>query len=337
MRAPTWSVALATHNGARHLQAQLDSIATQRLLPSELVVYDDASTDGTPSILATFASTAPFTVRVERGGTPLGPTRAFDRALALCHGTFVALADQDDVWYPNKLERLTSAFDATPRLQLVIHDLAYVDAALRPIGQSKLARMRRFADPEREYVTGMASAVRGPFLASCLPVPEVRGIVHDGWLHWCAEDLAAKAIVREVLASYRRHDTNATGAAPLNAARRVGRMHFLRHYLGAALRGELPEVDTLLAQEQERLAWLERTAAAHVHAERCDDDRVRRRLALRRDAVRAAHERVRTVRWPRWSRPWRIASRALRGDYRHLKGLRGATLDLLTPRRVAPR
>ena len=50
-RMPALSVALATYNGGRHLRAQLDSLATQRVLPLELVVADDGSTDDTLAIL----------------------------------------------------------------------------------------------------------------------------------------------------------------------------------------------------------------------------------------------------------------------------------------------
>ena len=52
------SVALATYNGEKYLPDQLDSLLRQALLPAELVVGDDGSTDRTLDILEDFASKA---------------------------------------------------------------------------------------------------------------------------------------------------------------------------------------------------------------------------------------------------------------------------------------
>lgn len=58
------SVAMATYNGAKYVQEQLDSIRKQRVAPHELVVTDDGSTDDTVTIVEKFAAEAPFPVRV---------------------------------------------------------------------------------------------------------------------------------------------------------------------------------------------------------------------------------------------------------------------------------
>jgi glycosyltransferase involved in cell wall biosynthesis len=63
---------MATYNGERHIKEQLDSLARQSLLPLELVVTDDGSTDATLAIVADFAQTAPFPVRVHRNVGRLG-------------------------------------------------------------------------------------------------------------------------------------------------------------------------------------------------------------------------------------------------------------------------
>jgi glycosyltransferase involved in cell wall biosynthesis len=58
------SVALATFNGERFLEQQLASFANQTLQPTELVVCDDGSTDGTSGIVEQFARDAPFPVQL---------------------------------------------------------------------------------------------------------------------------------------------------------------------------------------------------------------------------------------------------------------------------------
>ena len=91
------SIALATFNGARFLAEQLASIATQTIVPDEIVVGDDGSSDATLDIIADFAATVPYPVHVERNPTRLGFGLNFLRILGRCAGGVIVLADQDDV------------------------------------------------------------------------------------------------------------------------------------------------------------------------------------------------------------------------------------------------
>jgi glycosyltransferase involved in cell wall biosynthesis len=75
------SVALATHDGERWLPELLSSLVDQTRPPDELVVCDDASTDGSREVLDAFAATAPFPVERVDHGRRQGPVRAFERAL----------------------------------------------------------------------------------------------------------------------------------------------------------------------------------------------------------------------------------------------------------------
>src|SRR5713101_1538304 len=103
------SVAMCTYYGARFLQEQLESIAAQTRLPDELVVCDDRSADGSVEIVRNFAKSAPFPVQLEINETNLGAIKNFEKAIGLCEGETIALADQDDIWKPQKLSRLSVA------------------------------------------------------------------------------------------------------------------------------------------------------------------------------------------------------------------------------------
>src|SRR6478609_12105203 len=109
---PTVSVAMATYNGAKFLQAQLDSLAAQTQLPDELVVGDDGSSDDTLAILEAFAASAPFPVRVDRNETRPDYGDNFMRTALRCTGDYIAFCDQDDVWLPEKIERCAAAMTA---------------------------------------------------------------------------------------------------------------------------------------------------------------------------------------------------------------------------------
>src|SRR5437660_962846 len=104
------SVVMCTYNGARYLQAQLDSIARQSTRPDELVVCDDHSTDDTPEIVRRFGSTAAFPVRVHVNEKNLGIHQNFGRAMSLANADVIFLSDQDDVWEPGKIETFLEVF-----------------------------------------------------------------------------------------------------------------------------------------------------------------------------------------------------------------------------------
>ena len=98
---------------------QLADLAAQSVLPAELVVCDDGSTDDTLAILERFAITAPFPVRVHRNSERLGYRANFLKCAGLCRSDLIAFCDQDDRWAPRKIEtmrRLLRRSRSTARL-----------------------------------------------------------------------------------------------------------------------------------------------------------------------------------------------------------------------------
>lgn len=106
------SVVMCTFNGAsRHLREQLDSIFSQTVLPLEIVVQDDCSTDGTMALLAEYAAKAPDGVgfRISQNATRQGINRNFFAVMRQARGELIAVCDQDDIWMPAKLEEQAAA------------------------------------------------------------------------------------------------------------------------------------------------------------------------------------------------------------------------------------
>ena len=103
---PRLSVVMATYDGESYLAEMLDSLAAQDVLPDEMVVRDDASSDGTVRVLEDFATRAPFPVRVIAGDVRLGYARNFVTAAGRATGDLLFFADQDDTWRPEKLARM---------------------------------------------------------------------------------------------------------------------------------------------------------------------------------------------------------------------------------------
>lgn len=231
---PSVSVAMATFNGERHLEEQLDSIARQRVAPCELVVNDDGSTDGTVALVEAFAARSPFPVRLEVNEERLGFADNFLRAAARCEGEAVAFCDQDDVWLPERVGRAAQAL-AAPGIALAVHATRVVDELGRPTGAIFAPLERDQLAPPRStdpwlLVWGMAMTFRSSLarVPSHKRPPSAhpdRALVnHDEWIYLLARATGSIAFIAEPLGLYRQHGHNLAGAP----AR--GPLAFLREY-----------------------------------------------------------------------------------------------------------
>ena len=211
------SVALCTYNGAKFLEEQLGSIARQTVLPWELVVCDDASSDETLAILKTFSLRAPFPVRLTENSRCIGYVRNFEQAMIRCRGDVVVTCDQDDVWLPNRLARILPGF-ADPRVGMVVCDAKIVSEGLSDSGQTLWRRtgFRRIFHKwsvkssdqtrcllEANPVFGVTMAIRRGDVDQAVPIPTCWP--HDNWLSLIAAVTSGITLVDEPLVLYRQH------------------------------------------------------------------------------------------------------------------------------------
>ncbi len=307
--SPRVSVALCTFDGARFLEAQLESLAAQSRLPDELVACDDHSRDGTVAVLEAFARRAPFPVRIFVNDATLGSTRNFEKAIGLCAGDLIATCDQDDVWMPQKIARTLDAFAEDPRRGLVFTDAEVVAEDLSPLGHRLWdavgfgPRLRRLVRADRAFeallrrwiVTGATMTFRAEHRPLVLPVPPAW--VHDAWIAVLVAAVSPLGLVAEPAVRYRQHGAQQLGAA------RASPLEMLRHAR------EVGPDQFALEVERFRLA----------------SDRLRgRREALRDPSIlrlvdgKVAHQELRFAISRNRSRPARIAAslgELLRGGY----------------------
>ncbi|MDQ0895420.1 glycosyltransferase family 2 protein [Agromyces ramosus] len=235
--SPRVSVALCTHNGDRYLAEQMRSIFAQSVAPQEIIVSDDASSDSTVALVEQLRSeAAPIEVRLLRNSAPLGVTANFERAIAAASGDFVALCDQDDVWHPQKLERMLRTFASSPGLLLVHTDARIVDEGGRPSGASLFETLRVSATERarvhagdaisvllrRNIVTGATTVLRRELATRAMPFPGAW--VHDEWLAIVAAATGRIDLLEELLIDYRQHGGNQIGASTLTGRGRIGRL-----------------------------------------------------------------------------------------------------------------
>ncbi|HZT15328.1 MAG TPA: glycosyltransferase family 2 protein [Gaiellaceae bacterium] len=113
---PRVTVLLAVKDGERYVRGAVESVLEQTYGDFELLVVDDASTDATPQILASFSDPR---IRVVRNKRNLGQVPSLNLGLAQARGEYVARLDADDACRPERLARQVEQLDADGRVGLV--------------------------------------------------------------------------------------------------------------------------------------------------------------------------------------------------------------------------
>lgn len=215
----TTAVAIALYNGERFLYKQLESIRTQTKTPDQVVFCDDGSTDSTVDMVRDYIREhqleGKWTLVVNEKN--LGYARNFFKAMSLCDAELVFLADQDDIWKPDKLEKMTAVMEQHPEINLLSCKFEIMNAqdqvmhgllarkqketfALKPISNKDL--LRAF------YWLGMLMCVRRSFLQEILPAVKDLPIAHDRILSHCAADRGQFYDYDYIGAFHRRHESN---------------------------------------------------------------------------------------------------------------------------------
>jgi glycosyltransferase involved in cell wall biosynthesis len=216
-------ILLATYNGAKYLQAQLDSIAEQTYSSWTLTVSDDGSRDGTLEIVRAFAASQPAHRIVVLNGPRSGSTANFFHLLHQVQETtpddFFAFCDQDDVWLQDKLERAVRALrsvDSTEGASLLYcARTQLVDERLMPLGLSE--RPRRLLHFRNALLQNVASGntmvFNRPLLHLLRSVPSEHSVWHDWTAYQLATGCGGSVVYDPVPALlYRQHSANVIGA-----------------------------------------------------------------------------------------------------------------------------
>ncbi|MDO9520516.1 MAG: glycosyltransferase family 2 protein [Pseudohongiella sp.] len=228
---PLVLVLLPVYNGEKFLREQIDSILNQTHRNLRLVCRDDGSSDASLHILQAYVASHPDRVQLllDNKGN-LGASGSFSELMqrALPDGgghrvVYVALADQDDIWQPDKLQRCLEAMrlaeSASPDIPVLVHsDLRVVDAHGSEIAPSFMRYQG--LDPGRtefssqlisNTITGCTSLMNPGLLKKALPVP-AQAVMHDWWLSLVASAFGRLIYVPEQLVEYRQHGSNTLGA-----------------------------------------------------------------------------------------------------------------------------
>jgi len=209
MQYPLISILLCTYNGGPFLEEQIDSILHQTYPNLELIISDDVSTDITRTIIEKYRSYPNVIININEKNA--GLQKNIEVAAGLSKGSLIAFSDQDDIWLPQKIEKLYSA--------LGDHSLAYSDSKLvDELGadlHKNLSDIRNLQNIDHSKGFGLYNAVSGhtmlverEVLQYALPVPV--GYYHDWWIAVQAVNLKGIRFLDEQLTLYRQHENNLT-------------------------------------------------------------------------------------------------------------------------------
>ena len=235
MRTPTKiAVLLSTYNGEKFLGEQLDSLLAQSHKNFILVVRDDGSRDRTVSILESYAGDHPERIHLlSCDGVNMGASASFafladyvlkSKEFLGLKSIYMMFCDQDDIWYPQKIEKLLSAMLATEAdngstLPIIVHsDLEVVSEQNTVIAKS-LINYQGLEIERNSFsnllisnlVTGCTALINESLAKKALPIPE-SAIMHDWWLALVATAFGKLVYLNIPLVHYRQHGNNTIGA-----------------------------------------------------------------------------------------------------------------------------
>lgn len=224
------SVCLITFNGSSFLHEQIDSILAQSFPIEEIIVCDDASSDNTLNILNEYSLKYPELFKINLNETNIGAVANIQKAIITATGDIVFLADQDDIWMPNKVEVILQYFKQNPNIKgvitngLVINEQgnAIVNTSLWetmsfPIKQlgTNLDLLKYITEVEN-FATGATMAFYTSLLFLQKPFPIIKGMFHDRWiaLNLCLQN--ELGYIDQPLIKYRTHASQVIGGKKEN-------------------------------------------------------------------------------------------------------------------------
>lgn len=210
------SVAMAAYNGEKYIKEQCESILQQMHEEDELIVSVNQSSDNTETILLQMKEQdnriSVFNCSEQ------GVIANFENAIRNCNNEVIFLADQDDVWMPDKIDVMLKYFG---QYDCVVCDAEIVDQFLDPVAASYF-KIRKSGPGIAKNIwkntyMGCCMAFKRSMLNKILPFP--RNIpMHDSWIGLICEVYGQTAFIDRKLIKYRRHDTNASNTASASTA-----------------------------------------------------------------------------------------------------------------------
>lgn len=201
------SVCMATYNGEKYIEEQIESILKQIGPNDELIISDDGSKDNTIKIIEEFNDDR---IKIYINEGVHGFSHNFENALKKSKGDIIFLSDQDDIWLDNKIEK---TLDTLSICDMAISDCITINEKKEIIQKSRFKAFNIKPGFINHLIKsrflGCCIAFNRKVLDASLPFPLRDDLVeHDIWLVAVAYKYFNVELIKEPLIYYRRHDNN---------------------------------------------------------------------------------------------------------------------------------
>lgn len=225
-----FSVAMCTYNGEKYIREQLESILNQTRPVDEIVICDDCSDDNTVQIANEVLSRGGGSYRIVVNENNMNYFKNFEKCALLCSGDWIFFCDQDDVWFPDKVEKMFSTIDE--ETVMVFCDAIITNEKLEPRdgtlnhnGKISVENFLKNAIGGKCHPYGCTMLISRGLLEKCVPFQ----FSHDTCCSICAPLFGDIKYVDQPLMYYRRNDGATSGNMSTNNWVRRGQT-FLKFY-----------------------------------------------------------------------------------------------------------
>ena len=326
---PRISIAMAAFNGEKYIREQLESFSKQTVPPNEVVISDDGSSDKTVGVTEAFKAQANFEVRLLRNERRIGYTANFGKAISECTGDVIFFSDQDDVWLPEKIQRVCKILEENRGVHCVVNDMELTDGSLKPWGVTQLTLLRRLGAADTVMIAGCGTAITRQWRNFILPFPSQ--IPYDSWVGGLAQRLGGFHLSEERLQYYRRHGANTTNSIYSQVHARRAPLH---PYFIKWLKGEAPH--NFEAGYGQLAVILERLTEGRSKGQLdfISENAVALAIQTLEREMTLVERRAEIVARPRWARIYPVICLLLSGEYDLASGALSALKDIVGPRSV---
>ena len=210
-------ILMATYNGEKYLEEQIDSIINQTYRNWNLLIRDDGSEDETLKIIENYEKKDNRIKSIKDNKGNLGIVKNFEELLKSSNSELIMFSDQDDIWIENKLEKYIEITNSLGKKQFLIHS----DAILCDINKNILKKTfisKRALKTGLEniffnyFVQGATVLITKELKEFILPFPD-EVYLHDRYIHLMTELFFERIFINESLLYYRQDANNQVGAA----------------------------------------------------------------------------------------------------------------------------
>lgn len=233
----TVSVIVAAYNGEKYIEEMLESIWNQTYRPIQLIISDDCSTDQSMSIIYNWSrerTADDFKIDILRKRKNTGLSANVSGAVKKVAGEYLCIADQDDIWRSDKIERQVEYLYQNPDCIMCLCDRAIIDAQGHLLYKSEdvilnnMVRKRnlKMVLQNPSIYSANCMCLRSSCIGEIFPIPQ-KMIEHDTYIASMAAHYGNIGYLYKPLVKYRIHDTNVSGP---DYVRKKVKRNFIRSY-----------------------------------------------------------------------------------------------------------